>query len=255
MSLIHSEVDIMVRVLINGGAGKMGRSITELAGNYDNFEVVYSVDNKEGFQKIDSVDSSEVDVVIDISSPEGFRKIVEWSVNNGVSLVSGTTGLSESDYDLIESASKKIPILHTSNLSRGVNILFDVLKKAAALTGDADVEIIEIHHNRKKDAPSGTALELGRIISQEQKMKNLKPVHGREGITGEREFSEIGYHSVRCGDVPGEHTVIFAFEGERIEISHRARTRDIFARGAINAAIFLSDRQKGKYSMKDVICK
>ncbi|HPS31843.1 MAG TPA: 4-hydroxy-tetrahydrodipicolinate reductase, partial [bacterium] len=146
-----------------------------------------------------------------------------------------------------------IPVLHTSNLSKGVNILFEIMKKAAALTGDADIEIVETHHNKKKDAPSGTALELGKIISSEQSTRKLKPVEGRSGIKGERASNEIGYHSIRCGDVPGEHTVIFGFQGERIEITHRALTRDIFATGAIEAALFLAGKKPGKYSMKDVI--
>jgi 4-hydroxy-tetrahydrodipicolinate reductase len=242
----------MVRVLLNGGAGKMGKAVTLLADQYENFDIVSIVDKKDGFPVIEDADPENIDVVIDISSPEGFRKILDWAVKNRKPFVSGTTGLEPHDLELAVSASDKIPVLHTSNLSRGVNILFDILEKTAPLAAGADVEIVETHHNRKKDAPSGTALELGRIITEGLISKKLRPVYGRSGITGERSKEEIGYHSIRCGDVPGEHTVIFAFEGERIEISHRALTRDIFARGAIEAAIFIAGKNPGKYSMKDI---
>ncbi len=243
----------MVKVLLFGAGGKMGKAVNSLKDNYAGFDVTFSVDEREGFLPIEDVRPDEVDAVIDISSPEGFRKILGWSVANKKPIVSGTTGLEPDDSDLIEKAADTIPVLHTSNLSRGVNILYDILQRAAKLTFDADIEIIEVHHNKKKDAPSGTALELGRIIENGQLAKNLEPIHGRSGITGERSFKEIGYHSIRCGDVPGEHTVIFAFEGERIELTHRALTRDIFARGAIEAALFISDKLPGKYSMQDLV--
>jgi 4-hydroxy-tetrahydrodipicolinate reductase len=243
----------MTKALLVGAAGKMGQTIYSLQRYYDDFEIVYGIDNSDRFIKIEDADPEKVDIVIDISSQKGFNQGLKWALKNRKPFVSGTTGLEKDDYDLLESASRSIAVLHTSNLSRGVNILFDIVKKAAQLTIDADIEIIETHHNKKKDAPSGTALEIGKIITGEQISKKLKPVHGRSGITGERNFEEIGYHSLRCGDVPGEHTVIFAFEGERIEISHRALTRDIFARGAIKAAIFLSQKTTGQYSMKDMI--
>ncbi len=243
----------MVKVLLNGGAGKMGKSVMALSEQYDGFEVECCVDALPGFKKVGDIDPLKIDAVVDISSPDGFKTSLKWAAKNRKPFVSGTTGLQAVDYQLLDSAAEIIPVLHTSNLSRGVNILFDILKNTASLTMDADVEIIEIHHNKKKDAPSGTALELGKIITQERISKNFIPTYGRSGITGERCPEEIGYHSVRCGDVPGEHTVLFAFEGERIEITHKALTRDIFARGAIHAAIFLAGRSPGKYSMNDVV--
>lgn len=243
----------MIRVIVNGASGRMGRAVIRIAEEAGRISVTHKVDTADGFENIDCVVADDVDAVIDISSPEGFRKALKWAVKNRKPFVSGTTGLEISDLVSLDSAAETIAVLHTSNLSRGVNILFEIMKKAALLTGDADIEIIETHHNKKKDAPSGTALELGKIISSGQSTRKLKPVNGRAGITGERAVNEIGYHSIRCGDVPGEHTVIFGYQGERIEISHRALTRDIFADGAIEAAIFLTGKKSGKYSMKDVI--
>lgn len=243
----------MIRATVNGASGKMGKTIIRIAEENTRINIVHQTDVVEGFENISEISPSEVDVVIDLSSPDGFKKALNWSVNNRKSFVSGTTGLGISEMVLLDNASNIIPVLHTSNLSKGVNILFEILKKAASVTGDADIEIIEIHHNKKKDAPSGTALELGKIIESNQASRNLKPVNGRHGITGERASNEIGYHSIRCGDVPGEHTIIFGFQGERIEITHRALTRDIFATGAIEAALFLAGKKPGKYSMKDVI--
>lgn len=243
----------MIRVIVNGASGRMGKAITRIAEETGKISIAHKVDVVKGFENIDEISSSGVDAVIDISSPEGFVKALRWAIKNKVPFISGTTGLEISDLVLLDNASEQIPVLHTSNLSKGVNILFEILKKAASLTIDADIEIVETHHNKKKDAPSGTALELGKIIMSGQTTRKLKPVHGRSGITGERAPNEIGYHSIRCGDAPGEHTVIFGFQGERIEITHRALTRDILASGAIDTAIFLAGKKPGKYSMKDVI--
>ncbi|HQI04645.1 MAG TPA: 4-hydroxy-tetrahydrodipicolinate reductase [bacterium] len=245
----------MIRVTLNGASGRMGRAITRIAEETGKIVVAHKVDVTEGFEKIEEITPNDVDVVIDISSPEGFKKALMWAVRNRKPFISGATGLQIADLISLDTAAESIPVLHTSNLSKGVNILFEIMKKAAALTGDADIEIIETHHSKKKDAPSGTALEIGKIITSGQSTRNLKSVEGRSGITGERGLNEIGYHSIRCGDVPGEHTVIFAYDGERIEISHKALTRDIFARGAIEAALFIAGKKPGRYSMKDVIGK
>ncbi|HNW83677.1 MAG TPA: 4-hydroxy-tetrahydrodipicolinate reductase [bacterium] len=243
----------MIRVIVNGASGRMGKAIIRIAEETGKIRVTHKVDVVQGYENIDEIPLNSADAIIDVSSPEGFGKALRWAVKNKVPFISGATGLEISDLVGLDSASAQIPVLHTSNLSKGVNILFEILKKAAALTTDADVEIIEMHHNKKKDAPSGTALELGKIISSEQSTRKLKPVEGRSGSKCERASNEIGYHSIRCGDVPGEHTIIFGLQGERIEITHRALTRDIFATGAIEAAIFLAGKKPGKYSMKDVI--
>lgn len=245
----------MIRVLINGVSGRMGRAIERIAHENDKIKIAGGCDISEDTLDIENIKQDEIDVVIDISSPVGFKKSLMWAVKNRKPFVSGTTGLEISDLITLDNAAQTIPVLHTSNLSKGVNILFEIMKNISVLTGNADIEIIETHHNRKKDAPSGTALELGKIISSGQTTRNLKKVEGRSGFTGERTKNEIGYHSIRCGDVPGEHTVIFAYDGERIEISHKALTRDIFARGAIEAAIFIKEKKPGRYSMKDVIGK
>lgn len=245
----------MIRALINGASGKLGKAIIRIAEETGKIKIAGKVDVVEGFEKIEEILPGNIDIVIDASSQEGFKKALMWAVNNRKPFVSGTTGLEIAELISLDSASEIIPVLHTSNLSKGVNILFEILRKTALLTGDSDIEIIETHHNKKKDAPSGTALEMGKIITSSQTTRNLKPVEGRSGMTGERKPDEIGYHSIRCGDVPGEHTVMFVFEGERIEITHRALTRDIFARGAIEAAIFVAGRKAGKYSMNNVINK
>jgi 4-hydroxy-tetrahydrodipicolinate reductase len=243
----------MIRALINGASGKLGKAVIRIATESGKLEITHKVDVLDGYESIENVKPDTVDVVIDCSSQEGFKKSLMWSVRNRKPFISGTTGLEIPDFVSLDNASESIPVLHTSNLSKGVNILFDILKKAASLTADADIEIIEAHHNKKKDAPSGTALEIGKIISGCQTTRNLKPVEGRSGITGERKSDEIGYHSIRGGDVPGEHTVMFVFDGERIEITHRALTRDIFARGAIDAALFIAGKKPGRYSMQNVV--
>ena len=243
----------MINLLLNGSNGRMGKAISNIVSLTEGVEIVSACDAGKNVKTVTEEETERINVVLDISSPEGFADSLAWAVKNKKSFVSGTTGLNEKNMEKLEEASKKIAVLYASNLSRGVNILFEVLKNTAALAMDADVEIIEMHHNRKKDAPSGTALSLGSIIKNNQNSRKLTDVKSREGIVGERSENEIGYSSIRCGDVPGEHTVIFGFKGERIEMTHRALTRDIFVHGAISAVKFLSEKPAGKYSMKDVV--
>ena len=243
----------MIKILLSGAAGRMGKAISETAENYPDIKITHKVDIVQGFENIDEIEGDDVNVAVDLSSREGFKKALSWAQNHKKPLVVGTTGLTGDDLTAIDKAAKEIAVLQASNLSRGVNIMFEILRTAAALTHDADIEIVEMHHNKKKDAPSGTALEMGKIISEIQAERALSRRDGRSGMVGAREANEIGYHALRCGDVVGEHTAIFGFAGERIEISHKAASRTILAEGALCAARFLAGKKPGRYSMRDLI--
>jgi len=195
----------------------------------------------------------DVEVLVDFSSPEAALARLAECRREGVPLVVGTTGLSEEQQ--AEMAAGEIPVLLSANMSLGVNLLREIaVSVAQALGDDFDIEIIESHHRFKKDAPSGTALMLGRAIAEALgRDLNTEAVHGRTGAVGERSRREIGFHAVRAGDIVGEHTVLFGSLGERIELRHVAHSRDTFARGALRAARFLVDQPPGLYSMKDVL--
>lgn len=243
----------MIKILLSGAAGRMGHAIAEAAANYQDIKITHKVDVVQGFENIDEISGDDADVAVDLSSRDGFRKALSWAESHKKPLVVGTTGLTEEDHAAIDKAAKEIPVLQASNLSRGVNIMFEILRAAAKFTHDADIEIVEMHHNKKKDAPSGTALEMGKIISEIQSERGLSRRDGRSGMVGAREADEIGYHAIRCGDVVGEHTAIFGFAGERIEISHKSGSRSVLAEGALSAARFLFGKKAGRYSMHDVV--
>jgi 4-hydroxy-tetrahydrodipicolinate reductase len=194
-----------------------------------------------------------LDVVIDFSTPEGTMQILRVCLGRRIPLVIATTGHSPEQKREIEAAAHDIPLLMAPNMSLAMNVLMKLVVEAArALKGrDFDVEIIERHHRYKKDAPSGTALHLARLIQEIMGQKHVR--HGREGILGERAGDEIGIHAVRVGDNVGEHTVIFTTLGETLELVHKAHSRDCYARGAIEAARFLADRPPGRYTMADVL--
>jgi len=243
----------MIKILLSGAAGRMGKAIAEAAENYPDIQITHKIDVVQGFENIDEIAGDDVDVAVDLSSREGFKKALSWAQNHKKPLVVGTTGLTEDDHAAIDKAAKEIPVLQASNLSKGVNIMFEILRAAAKFTHDADIEIVEMHHNKKKDAPSGTALEMGKIISGIQSERALERRDGRSGMVGARTANEIGYHAIRCGDVVGEHTAIFGFAGERIEISHKSGSRSVLAEGALSAARFLFGKKAGRYSMHDVV--
>lgn len=193
--------------------------------------------------------------VIDFTFHAEVPASVAKAVAAGARYVLGTTGLDESERAAVEAAARRIPIVWAPNMSTGVNVLLDLVRRAAAVLGlDYDAEIVEIHHKHKLDAPSGTALGLGRAVAQ-GRGQELDTVarHGREGIVGERPRGEIGFHAVRGGDVVGDHTVVFATDGERVELTHKASSRDCLAGGALKAALWLRDRQPGLYAMADVL--
>lgn len=192
------------------------------------------------------------DVLIDFSSPSATEAICEAATKANRPMVIGTTGHSAEQQSIIEAAAREIPIVLAANFSVGVNALFSLAELAAKILGENfDVEIIETHHRMKKDAPSGTAKTLAEILQKARGTEKIR--HGREGLIGERDKSEIGVHSVRGGDVVGDHTLIFAGDGERLELTHRASSRETFARGALRAARWVMGKPEGLYSMRDVL--
>ncbi|NIM03970.1 4-hydroxy-tetrahydrodipicolinate reductase, partial [bacterium] len=198
------------------------------------------------------IDTAEV--VIDFTNPQASLKNLEVASRFKKAVVIGTTGHTEQEKKLVAEKAKTIPLLMAPNMSLGVNLLFRVVDVVAKVLKGYDVEIVEAHHNRKKDAPSGTAAKLGETIAQSLNL-NLKEagVYGRKGMVGPRKPQEIGVHSVRAGDIVGEHTVIFAGTGERLELTHRAHSRDCFARGAVEATKWIVRQSPGLYDMQDLL--
>lgn len=193
--------------------------------------------------------------VIDFTFHTEVAASISKAAASGAVYVLGTTGLDDAERAAVEAAARVIPVVWAPNMSLGVNVLLDLVRRAAATLGlDYDAEIIEMHHRHKQDAPSGTALGLGRALAA-GRGQDLKAVacHGREGFTGERVRGEIGFHALRGGDVVGDHTVVFATDGERVELTHKASSRDCLARGALKAAQWLQGRAPGLYAMTDVL--
>ena len=199
--------------------------------------------------------ADEFDVLIDFTLPEVMLGNLAFCRQAGKAMVIGTTGLNAAQKQLLVDAAKDIPIVFASNFSVGVNLSFKLLDIAARVMGDdADIEIIEAHHRHKVDAPSGTAMRMGEVIADALGRDLQKvAVYGREGHTGAREHETIGFATVRGGDVVGDHTVLFAAEGERLEITHKASSRMTFAKGAVRAAQWLDGREPGLYDMQDVL--
>ena len=194
------------------------------------------------------------DVVVDFSSPQATRALLELVSARKKAIVIGTTGHTAADKTQLLALAAKVPCVWAGNFSVGVNLLFALTRRASAVLGaDYDAEVIEMHHRFKKDAPSGTAERLLEIIREERKLGTDALRHGRKGITGERKPTEIGVHSLRGGDVVGDHTVMFAALGERVELTHKAGDRAIFARGALRAAQWVVTQPPGVYDMQDVL--
>ncbi len=210
-----------------------------------------------GFGKLGVVLASElvspVDVMIDFSTPAGALNVAQACLRHQIPLVVATTGFSKSERADIEEVGQEIPVLLAANMSLAVNLLMKLVGETAARLkdADADIEILERHHRFKKDAPSGTALEFARAITRGAGEKRF--VHGREGLVGERPRDEIGIHAIRVSDNVGEHTIVFSLMGETIEFTHRAHSRDCYARGAVRAAKFMVAQKPGLYSMADVL--
>lgn len=239
------------RVLINGARGRMGQALISCAQPMPDLEVTAAVDMGDDFAGA----LEKADCVIDFTHADGTEAVVRDCVAAGKRLVIGTTGQEGSVRTQIVEASRSIPIVFAPNFSVGVNALFWLTREANRILGeDFDLEVVEMHHRLKKDAPSGTARRLAEILAEGRGLSYESDIHhGREGMPGERTKSEIGMHSIRGGDVVGDHTVIYANVGERLELTHKASSRDTFAKGALRAAVWLSSQEPGLYDMEHVL--
>ncbi len=247
----------MVKIILNGCNGKMGKVVTGLTNNYDNVTIAAGVDrdtNSTVFPVFDNISKCniEADVILDFSRPDALNGLIAYAESKKIPLILCTTGYTDEQLSIIKAASDKIPLFRSANMSIGINVINNILKNISAkLYKDFDIEIIEKHHNQKVDAPSGTALMLGNTI-RDAIDEETTYVHGRDGIS-KRKHNEIGIHAIRGGSIVGEHEVIFAGQGETIEIKHTAISREVFAVGALKACQFMCGMKPGFYSMEDVI--
>ena len=246
-----------MKIILCGACGRMGKNVAELASERG-VSIVAGVDVSACpaafpvYPNISEIKET-ADAVVDFSSPSALESVLSYCEEKCIPVVLASTGYSENDLARIRSASKNIAIFKTGNLSVGINLLQFLVKKAAAILGDSfDAEIIERHHHFKKDAPSGTALMLAESID-EGFGGGKENVYGRHGLIGARESKEIGIHAVRGGTIVGEHEVMFAGEDEIITLSHSARSRKVFAAGALKAAAWLTQRSAGLYDMSDLL--
>jgi len=264
----------MTRIAVMGAAGRMGKVLVEAVQQAPGVTLgaaivspnssLVGADAGElaGVGKLDitlkdslASAADDFDVLIDFTNPELSIATLAECVRLNKAIVIGTTGLSGEHKKALSDQGQHIPIVFAPNMSVGINLLLDILYRAASVLQDGyDVEIIETHHRHKVDAPSGTALRLGEVVADAMG-RNLDEcaVYGREGITGPRTANEIGFETIRAGDVVGDHTVLFASEGERIEITHKASSRMTFAKGAVRACTWLQDQSCGLYDMQDVL--
>jgi 4-hydroxy-tetrahydrodipicolinate reductase len=255
-----------VKIAVTGAGGRMGRTLIEAIEDDGALMLAAALDapgtapiGREigGVKVTADVDAAVAacDVLIDFTRPEGTIAHLEACVRRSKGLVIGTTGFSAGQSEAIRTGARKIPIVMSPNFAVGVNVLFALAGSAARALGDAyDVEILEAHHRHKVDAPSGTALKLGEIIASSLKRDLKKEArHGREGDTGERPQKQIGFHAIRGGDIVGEHTVLYAGVGERLELTARSQSRMTYAAGAVRAAKWLRGRPAGLYDMFDVL--
>lgn len=241
----------MTKILINGSKGRMGQALITCAANHPTLQIVGAVDQGDDI----AAAILKCDAVIDFSFHNVTAGVAALCAKHGKALVIGTTGHSETEKAEIKTHAAKIPMVWASNYSTGVNTLFWLTRKAAEILGPSfDLEVVEMHHRMKKDAPSGTATTLLEILADVRKVQLEEQLrHGRKGITGERTASEIGIHALRGGDVVGDHTVMFAAQGERVELTHKASSRDTFANGALRASAWVVGKPPGIYSMQDVL--
>lgn len=250
----------MVKIIMHGCNGKMGRVITDIVSNDDECEIVAGVDPSDGviqkypvFKSISDV-NVDADVVIDFSSAKAVDKLLDWCETKNMPVVLCTTGLSDEQLARVSETAKKIAVLRSANMSLGINMLLKELKSVTSILAPAgfDIEIVEKHHNQKVDAPSGTALALADSINEELK-KEYNYVYDRSKERKKRDKKEIGISAVRGGSIVGEHEVIFAGTDEVITITHTAYSKAIFANGAVAASKFLKGKNAGMYNMSDVI--
>jgi len=250
----------MTNIILRGCNGKMGRVVTQLVNEDENVAIVAGIDLSTDGQNTYPVFQSfsqcniKADVIIDFSSPVNVRDMLDFAIDRGIGIVLCTTGFTKKDLELIEEASRLIPILRSANMSMGINLITKLVKEAARVLAVSgfDIEIVEKHHNKKVDAPSGTALALADAINDALN-NSYEYVYDRTDIRAPRQKKEIGISAVRGGTIVGEHEIIFAGSDEVIEIKHTAYSKAIFAKGAIQAAKFLHGKPAGMYTMNDVI--
>ncbi len=264
----------MLRIALVGVSGRMGLSLIKAAALSEQAELTVAISRPDslcigkdagelagiatlGIPVGDSLSAAldRFDVLIDFTRPEPAMNYIEICRQAGKKLVIGTTGFNESQKNVIAQAAKEIAIVMAPNMSVGVNLSLKLLEIAAKVMGDyTDIEVIEAHHRHKVDAPSGTALRMGEVVAAALG-RNLKDcaIYGREGDTGVRNRNTIGFSTIRAGDIVGEHTVMFADEGERLEITHKASSRMTFANGAVRAALWLKGKDRGLFDMQDVL--
>jgi 4-hydroxy-tetrahydrodipicolinate reductase len=241
----------MTKIIITGSKGRMGQALLNCAARIPELEVVGAIDQGDDLAAV----IGKADVVIDFSFHSATPAIAELCAKHKKAIVIGTTGHEPEEKARIIAHKAQIPMVIATNFSTGVNTLFWLTRKAAEILGpDFDLEVVEMHHRLKKDAPSGTATTLLEILADVRKLQLQEALrHGRKGITGERTQSEIGIHAIRGGDVVGDHTVIFAANGERVELTHKASNRETFANGALRAAQWLAKQKPGLYDMQHVL--
>lgn len=248
----------MTKIILCGANGKMGHVIQSVVAGRDDCEIVAGVDintESNGFPVYSTFGEIKetADVIIDFSNPALLDSMLAFSEDKKIPVVIATTGYDDKQKKQIEKASEKCAVFFTYNMSMGINLLANLAKKATEVLGsDFDIEIVEKHHNQKIDVPSGTALMLADAICEEID-DNMKYEYDRHSKREKRSKNEIGIHSVRGGTIVGEHEIIFAGRDEIITLSHSARSKEIFAVGAVNAAVFMSGKDSGMYSMKDLI--
>ncbi|KHD38508.1 dihydrodipicolinate reductase [Clostridium acetobutylicum] len=248
----------MVKILLNGCGGKMGTAITNLSNNYDNVSISAGVDkfpksntSYPVFKSIAEV-NVDCDVILDFSRPDSLDEILKYSSQKKLPIVLCTTGYTNEQIDKINEFSRNHTVFRSANMSIGVNIVNNILKSVSSiLYENYDIELIEKHHNQKVDSPSGTALLLADTIKNAISEK-IDYIYGREGVS-KKKHNEIGIHAVRGGSIVGEHDLIFAGEGETIEIKHTAQSRDVFAAGSLKACMYICDKGPGLYDMNDVL--
>lgn len=249
----------MVNIALVGCNGKMGHAVSAAVAKRDDCKIMFGIDlygeSRFDFPVYDSFKavSEKADVIIDFSNPDSLDDILNYAAEYSVPCVICTTGFSKEQVDKIKSASEKIAVFYSGNMSLGINLLIELTKKAAKVLGNEfDIEIIEKHHNQKVDAPSGTALMIAESISETLE-EEPQFIYDRHSYRKKRAKNEIGIHSVRGGTIVGEHDVIFAGHDEVVTISHQAQSKEVFAVGSVNAAVFLSSQNPGMYNMSNLL--
>lgn len=246
----------MLKIIINGYSGSMGKVLTKCANEDSELEIVCGASKDDldvpfkTYQKMSDVEES-ADVIIDFSHHSTIDDTLSYAIKTKTPIVIATTGFNDEELEKIKKASNIIPIFHSSNMSLGVNVLVKLVKEAAKSLNGFDIEIIEKHHNKKLDAPSGTAVMIANGVKEV--LPDSEYIYGRHGRSDKRSSNEIGIHAIRGGTIVGEHTTIFAGHDEVVEIKHSAQSKDIFAKGAIAAAKFLVKQEAGYYNMNNML--